>query len=76
MTRTADAHDAVLRDALQGLERGDFSRLEPLFDDRTGPGGRAVIVEELLNADARLEEVEYPTGHAQVDAVLRRHGAA
>jgi len=33
------------------------------------------IIEELLAAGARLDEVEYPTGHTQVDAVLRRHGA-
>jgi hypothetical protein len=30
------------------------------------------IIEELLDAGARLEEVEYPTGNTQVDAVLRR----
>ena len=28
------SNDPVWRDALQGLERGDFSRLEPLFDKR------------------------------------------
>ena len=32
------------------------------------------IIEELLNAGARLEDVGYPTGHEDVDAVLRRHG--
>jgi Ankyrin repeats (3 copies) len=32
------------------------------------------IIEELLEAGARVEEAGYPTGHEQVDAVLRRHG--
>jgi Ankyrin repeats (3 copies) len=34
------------------------------------------IIEELLEAGARVEEAGYPTGHEQVDAVLRRHGAS
>ncbi len=34
------------------------------------------IIEELLDAGARLEEAGYPTGHEQIDAVLRRHGAS
>jgi len=34
------------------------------------------IIEELLDAGARVEEAGYPTGHEQVDAVLRRHGAS
>jgi hypothetical protein len=34
------------------------------------------IIEELLAAGARVEEAGYPTGHEQVDAVLRRHGAS
>ena len=34
------------------------------------------IIEELLSAGARVNAVEYPTGNEQVDAVLRRHGAA
>ncbi len=34
------------------------------------------IIEELLAAGARAEEAGYPTGHEQVDALLRRHGAA
>jgi ankyrin repeat protein len=37
-------NDAVFHDALRGLLRGDFSRLEPLFDDRGGRG-RARILE-------------------------------
>jgi len=36
--------EAVFRDALQGLRRGDFSRLEPLFVEKPG-GGRPAIVE-------------------------------
>lgn len=34
------------------------------------------IIEELLNARARLEDAGYPTGHEAVDALLRRYGAA
>lgn len=177
----AGEDDAVFRDALRGLQRGDFSRLEPLFDTGLGPAGNrprivewfergffsdepkalaealtcacflgrtsvadylltqgvdsaagvatgldafhwaanrgqletvrllirrkapletrsmhggtvlgtAVwaaineprpdhlqIIKELLNAGARRENVDYPTGHEQVDAVLQRHGAS
>jgi hypothetical protein len=42
--QTSTENDAVFRDALQGLRNGDFSRLEPLFDDTTG-SKRALIVE-------------------------------
>jgi len=177
---TAANDDAMLRDALQGFHKGDFSRLEPLFDagpDRAGRariiewheegrfrdepkalaealtcacflgrtsvadyllkhgidpsagagtgldalhwaanrgqleavrllirakapletrsmyGGTALgtavwsaineprpdhpqIIEELLKAGARLEDVEYPTGHERIDAILRRHRSA
>jgi hypothetical protein len=38
--------DPVWRDALQGLERGDFSRLEPLFDPVL-EGGKCRIVDWL-----------------------------
>lgn len=31
--------DPVWRDALKGLERGDFSRLEPLFGEHPSPDG-------------------------------------
>jgi hypothetical protein len=34
------------------------------------------IIEELLDAGARLGEVDYPTGNVHLDAVLQRHGAA
>jgi hypothetical protein len=34
------------------------------------------IIEELLVAGARPENVGYPTGHDDIDAVLRRHGAS
>ena len=37
--------DATFNDALEGLHRGDFSRLEPLFDDRSGRSGKPQIVE-------------------------------
>ena len=33
------------------------------------------IIKELLKAGARLEDEEWPTGHEQVDAILKRHGA-
>jgi ankyrin repeat protein len=29
--------ESIFRDALQGLHRGDFSRLEPLFEDQASP---------------------------------------
>ena len=31
------------------------------------------IIEALLGAGARLEETDYPTGNAQLDAILQRH---
>ena len=34
------------------------------------------IIEELLDAGARVEEAGYPTGQEQVDAVLRRQGSS
>jgi ankyrin repeat protein len=34
------------------------------------------IIEELLDAGARLENVDHPTGHEHVDTVLRRHEAS
>ena len=33
------------------------------------------IIEALLNAGARVGEAEYPTGNAQIDELLRHHGA-
>jgi hypothetical protein len=33
------------------------------------------IVEELLPAGARFEDMECPTGHEQIDAILQRHRA-
>jgi hypothetical protein len=33
------------------------------------------IIQELLNAGARVSEVEYPTGDERIDALLKRHGA-
>lgn len=32
------------------------------------------IIEELLQAGARVDAVEYPTGNAVIDAVLQKHG--
>ncbi len=40
-----NAGDAEFSDALQGLHRGDFSRLEPLFDERSGRSGKSRIIE-------------------------------
>jgi ankyrin repeat protein len=31
------------------------------------------IIEELLNAGARVEKVDFPTGNERIDAVLRRY---
>jgi hypothetical protein len=33
------SEDLLWRDANKGLERGDFSRLAPLFDPLPSPGG-------------------------------------
>jgi hypothetical protein len=38
-------HDATFTDALEGLHRGDFSRLERLFDEQYGRAGKPQIVE-------------------------------
>jgi hypothetical protein len=42
---TDDNHDATLTDALKRLQRGDFSHLEPLFDERAGGIVKPRIVE-------------------------------
>lgn len=42
---TAGNNDATFTDALEGLHRGDFSRLERLFDERSGCSGKSRIVE-------------------------------
>jgi len=109
-------NDDAFRDALHRLDRGDFSRLEPLFGAAPGsPDAPPRIIEwceqgrlrdaptalaealtcacflgkELLEAGARLEDVEPPTAYvkgrlkrlllkrrlAHVDAILRRHRA-
>lgn len=39
-------------------------------------GEQVLVIEALLEAGARLEEVGYPTGDGRVDEVFRRHGAA
>jgi hypothetical protein len=38
--------------------------------------GQLPIIEELLSAGARVNEVEYPTGNEQIDALLQRFGAS
>jgi ankyrin repeat protein len=42
---TAGNDDATFTGALEGLHRGDFSRLERLFDERSGRSGKSRIVE-------------------------------
>jgi hypothetical protein len=44
MTTTGN-DDATFTDALEGLHRGDFSRLEQLFDERSGRSGKPRIIE-------------------------------
>lgn len=39
-------------------------------------GNQLQIIEALLNAGARVDEAEYPTGNSQIDELLRCHGAA
>ncbi|MBI3425926.1 MAG: ankyrin repeat domain-containing protein [Acidobacteria bacterium] len=38
-------------------------------------GDQLPIIEALLDAGARVDEAEYPTGNEQIDELLRRHGA-
>jgi hypothetical protein len=63
-------NDPLLQDAILGLCRGDFSRLEPLLDG----GEQSRIIDALILAGANLDAVEYPSGTVDVDEVLRRHG--
>jgi hypothetical protein len=44
-------------DALHHLKRGGFSRLEPLFVDKSGPSGRPQIVEWIEDGRLRDEPV-------------------
>ena len=44
-------NDNVFLDAVQGLIAGDFSRLEPLFDDRSDAGGHDCRIIEWYEAD-------------------------
>jgi hypothetical protein len=41
ITSFKDADDELFRDAIQGLLRGDFSRLEPLFTNNSSPVGKS-----------------------------------
>lgn len=45
VTMTAGTDDAMFSDALEGLYRGDFSQLEPLFDERSSRSGKPQIIE-------------------------------
>lgn len=38
-------------------------------------GNQLEIIEALLNAGARVDGAEYPTGNEAIDELLRRHGA-
>jgi hypothetical protein len=46
MTLPKGADDPLFRDAVQGLRRGDFSRLEPLFDCQPSLDGRPCRIVE------------------------------
>jgi hypothetical protein len=37
--------------------------------------GQREIIEELLKVGARLEDEDFPTGHDEIDAILRQHKA-
>ena len=37
--------------------------------------GQRQIIEDLLAAGARLEDEDYPTGHEEIDTLLRQQGA-
>jgi hypothetical protein len=45
-----------------------------VMNEQPGPDYTGVI-QMLLEAGARIEEADYPTGSPDVDDVLRRHGA-
>lgn len=45
MTPTKDTESLSFDEAAQGLLKGDFSRLEPLFKDRPSPGGQCRVME-------------------------------
>ena len=36
-------------------------------------GDQLIVIEQLLKAGARMEDEDYPTGHEQVDSILRRY---
>jgi hypothetical protein len=84
------SEDPLWLDALKGLERGDFSRLAPLFDQLSSPGGdkcriiewyeadHLPIIEALIAAGAKIDAIDpadFPTGNKRIDEALRRHGA-
>jgi hypothetical protein len=46
ITSFKDADDELFRDAIQGLLRGDFSRLEPLFTNNSSPVGKSCHIIE------------------------------
>jgi hypothetical protein len=77
-----ETDDAAFSDAIEGLERGDFSRLEPLFDDRSGRAGQPRILEWLdegrfrdqPNALAEALTCAGFLGRTRVAASLLEHG--
>ena len=75
-------HDATFTDALEGLHRGDFSRLERLFDERSGRAGTPQIVEwhgqgrfrDQPKALAEALTCASFLGHTAVAEYLLKHG--
>ena len=49
--------------------------LKDVFGYEQFRGPQREIIEELLTAGARLEDEEFPTGHEEIDAILRQHRA-
>lgn len=48
--------DSLFRDAVRGLVAGDFSRLDPLFEDRPNVGGRHCQIIEWFEANLFANE--------------------
>ena len=71
IVQTGGNDDAMFSDALQGLHRGDFSRLERLFDERSGRSGRPRIVE--WHDEERFRDAEGAGGSADMRVFSRSH---
>lgn len=79
-TQLARTEDAILRDALSGLRSGGFSRLEPLFEERSGRQSQIVAWLEAGRfrdePDALAEALTCACflGKTKVAAYLLEHG--